>query len=214
MVARTRVKVCGITELADARGAAEMGVDGLGFIFAVKSPRRIEPEKAREIIKSLPPFVDAVGVFVDEAPEVVNEIAQYCGLTLVQLHGSESPAYCASISCRKIKVFGFRPRGLSGEAVPDYGSYQGVVAGYLLDTFHGKMAGGTGLTFDWSLVEAMRPPGPVILAGGLHPGNIGEAIRSVRPYAVDVNSGIEIAPGRKDLNKLALLLEEVARADE
>jgi phosphoribosylanthranilate isomerase len=211
MAARTRIKVCGITELADAGGAVEMGVDALGFIFAEKSPRRIEPEKARDIIKSLPPFVDAVGVFVNEAFDVVNDIAQYCSLTVVQLHGSESPQYCEHISCRMVKAFSLRPHGHPGETAPDYDSYQGLIAGYLLDTYSEKMAGGTGLTFDWSLVARMRPPGPVILAGGLHAGNIGEAIRTVRPFAVDINSGIEFAPGRKDLEKLAQLQAEVVR---
>jgi phosphoribosylanthranilate isomerase len=213
MAARTRIKVCGITDMADASGAVELGVDALGFIFAEKSPRRIEPEKARDIIKSLPPFVDAVGVFVDEAHDVVNDIAQYCGLTVVQLHGSESPQYCRNISCRMVKAFSFRSDHLPGGTAPDYDSYLGLVAGYLLDTCHGTMAGGTGRTFDWHLVGSMRPPGPVILAGGLNPENIAEAIKIVRPFAVDVNSGIEFEPGRKDLEKLARVLAEITRAD-
>jgi phosphoribosylanthranilate isomerase len=214
MAARTRIKVCGITNMEDAGGAVEMGGDALGFIFAEKSPRRIEPEKARELIRSLPPFVDAVGVFVNEAFDVVNDIVQYCGLTVVQLHGNESPQYCENISCRLVKAFSFRPGGVSGAQAPVYDPYRGLISGYLFDTFHESMAGGTGRTFDWDLVLRMSPPGPVILAGGLHPENIGEAIRRVRPFAIDVNSGVEIEPGRKDMDKLARLLGEVAEADE
>jgi phosphoribosylanthranilate isomerase len=213
MNARTRIKVCGITAEADAQGAVGLGADGLGFIFTDKSPRNIEPEKAREIIRSLPPFVDAVGVFVNEAFDVVNDIMHYCGLTIIQLHGSESAQYCESISCRVVKSFSIGPGSPGPEAGSPYDPYDGVVAGYLLDTFHEKMAGGTGRPFDWTLVERMRPPGPVILAGGLNPDNVGSAIRTVRPFAVDVNSGVESEPGRKDLEKLAAFMREVGKAD-
>lgn len=213
MTARTRIKVCGITEKADAQGAVDLGADGLGFIFTDKSPRNIEPEKAREIIKSLPPFVEAVGVFVNQAFDVVNDIMQYCGLTIIQLHGSESPQYCESISCRVVKSFGIGPDSLRPEKRPRYDDYEGLVAGYLLDTFHEKMSGGTGQPFDWSLLETLRPPGHVILAGGLNPDNVGAAIRTVRPFAVDVNSGVEFEPGRKDLEKLAAFMQEVRKAD-
>jgi phosphoribosylanthranilate isomerase len=213
MIVRTRVKVCGITELADAMAAVKMGVDGLGFIFAAGSPRKIEPEKARGIIASLPPFVEAIGVFVDETATAVNEISKFCGLTIVQLHGGESPAYCRSITSRVVKSFSLRPDGAGSEPSPDYESYRGLIAGYLLDTYHAGLAGGTGLAFDWDLVSKSRPPGPVILAGGLHPDNVGRAIAAVRPFAVDVNSGVESAPGRKDPARLARLLAEVVRAD-
>ena len=213
MTARTRIKVCGITDMAEAKGAVAMGVDALGFIFTNKSPRKIEPEQAREIIRTLPPFVDAVGVFVNEAFDVVNDIMQYCKLTVVQLHGSESPQYCESISCRVLKTFCLGAGPADSETEPRYDSYYGLVSGYLLDTYHDGMAGGTGRSFDWSLVEKMRPPGPVILAGGLQADNVGEAVRTVRPFAVDVNSGVESEPGRKDLEKLARFMEEVRKAD-
>lgn len=213
MTARTRIKVCGITEQADAQGAVALGADALGFIFTAKSPRNIQPAKARAIIKGLPPFIDAVGVFVDEALEVVDDIRRFCGLTVIQLHGSESPRYCGSLSCRVVKAFGIGPKSLSPEGGPQYASYRGLVAGYLLDTYHEKVSGGTGRPFDWSLLETMRPPGPLILAGGLNPDNVGAAIRTVRPFAVDVNSGVEIEPGRKDLEKLAAFMQEVRKAD-
>lgn len=209
MAARTRIKVCGITEQADAQGAVALGADALGFIFAAKSPRNIEPAKAREIIKGLPPFVDAVGVFVDETLEVVDDIRRSCGLTVIQLHGSESPRYCGSLACPVLKAFGIG----SPASRPPFESYRGLVAGYLLDTYHEKGSGGTGRAFDWSLLEILRPPSPLILAGGLNPDNVGTAMRTVRPFAVDVNSGVEIEPGRKDLEKLAAFMQEVRKAD-
>ncbi|MDA8165559.1 MAG: phosphoribosylanthranilate isomerase [Desulfobacteraceae bacterium] len=211
MTGRTRVKVCGITEMADALGAVELGADGLGFIFAGKSPRYIEPERAREIIRGLPPFVQAVGVFVNEAADVVSDIMHSCGLTIIQLHGTESPRYCESLSRRVVKSFAIGPETAGDGSL--FEPYAGVVAGYLLDTYHAGMTGGTGRVFDWSLLDTMRPPGPVILAGGLNPDNVGAAIRTVRPFAVDVSSGVESRPGRKDLKKLAAFMAEIRKAD-
>lgn len=207
MGCRTRIKVCGITRLADAMGAAAAGVDALGFIFAAKSPRRLAPDQAREIIAKLPPFVDAVGVFVDEDPQVVEQIVLSCGLTVVQLHGRESPAYCAKMPCRVVKSF-------SLPGAPDFAAYQEMVSGFLVDTFYDKMAGGSGRTFDWSILEQLRPPGPLVLAGGLGPHNVGEAVRLVHPFAVDVNSGVETAPGIKDIARILQVVAEVRRADE
>lgn len=209
MAGRTRIKVCGITSLADAEAAVAAGVDALGFIFVDRSPRNIEPEKAREIIRRLPPLVDAVGVFMDHALQEVEEIARFCGLTYVQLHGSESPAFCREIFCRVLKSFAVRAELVESDLAP----YCGVVQGFLLDTYHQDMGGGTGELFDWQLVEKLNPPGPVILAGGLQPENVGEAIRLVRPYGVDVNSGIESEPGVKDGDKLRQFVEEVRKAD-
>ena len=212
MSARTRIKVCGITEIDDARLAVAAGVDALGFIFAGQSPRKIDPEKARDIVATLPPFVDAVGVFVDEYREVVEEIVGYCGLTMVQLHGKETPQYCEKVSCRVVKSFRL------GAAMPEpeddfYAPYVGVVQGFLLDTYHDKMAGGTGQPFDWSLVERYRPPGPVILAGGLSPENVEQALTLLNPFAVDVNSGVETAPGRKDGDAILRFVAAVRAAD-
>ena len=206
---RTRIKICGITEKTEAEFIARMGVDALGFIFAPQSPRRIEPEAAREIIATLPPFIDAVGVFVDEEADVVQELINYCKLTMVQLHGTENAAYCNRMPCRVVKSFRIGPHSEADELQ----IYRGAVTGYLLDTFHEKIAGGTGRTFDWELVEKVVPPGPVILAGGLTPDNVAEAIRVVHPFAVDFNSGVEAAPGRKDLDKVSLAVTAVRDAD-
>jgi phosphoribosylanthranilate isomerase len=210
MALRTRIKVCGITCQEDARAAVAAGADGLGFIFVEQSPRLVEPDMVRVITDELPPFVSSIGVFRNEAIEVVEEIVNYCRLTLVQLHGTESPEYCKKISCQVIKSFSIRPESDSEELT----TYADVASGFLLDTYHKHMAGGTGVAFDWELVEQVKPPGPVILAGGLSPGNVGEAIRQVKPFAVDVNSGVEYQPGRKDTDKLKNFAHEVRKADE
>lgn len=186
------------------------GADGLGFIFVEQSPRLVEPDMVRSISDELPPFVDRVGVFRDQDIEVVEEIIHYCRLTLVQLHGSESIEYCRKISCKVIKSFSIQPESDHEELA----GYADAVSGFLLDTYHKDMAGGTGIAFDWKLVDQVKPPGPVILAGGLAPENVGEAIRQVKPYAVDVNSGVEYQPGRKDTDKLKKFVHEVLKADE
>jgi phosphoribosylanthranilate isomerase len=185
------------------------GADGLGFIFVEQSPRLVEPDMVRAITGELPPFVDRVGVFQDEEIEVVEEIVNYCRLTLVQLHGSESPEYCRKISCPVIKSFSIRTDSNSEELA----AYADIARGFLLDTYHKHMSGGTGITFDWKLVEQVKPPGPVILAGGLTTENVGAAIREVKPFAVDVNSGVEYLPGRKDTDKLKSFAHEVRKAD-
>ncbi|MFO7607239.1 MAG: phosphoribosylanthranilate isomerase [Desulfurivibrionaceae bacterium] len=209
MITRTRIKVCGITDSGDLAHAVSAGVDGVGFIFAEKSPRRVEPEKARELIRKVPPFVDAVGVFVNEDPDVVTDIIKYCGLTMVQLHGQENVDYCRLMPVRILKSFAVKD-DIDGSKMA---AYAGEVAGYLLDTYDKAMAGGTGRAFDWNLVAGLRIPGPVLLAGGLGPDNVGEAISAARPYAVDVNSGVEKSPGRKDHAMLTALVEAVRRAD-
>lgn len=209
MNARTRIKVCGMREIAEVAGVVAAGVDAIGLIFVEKSPRCVDRERAREIVASLPPFVDAVGVFVDQDAAQVNEIVRYCGLTKVQLHGAESPAYCTEINCRVIKAFQVK----ESLATADLAPYAGVVSGFLFDTFHEKIAGGTGQTFDWRLLQKMSPLRPVVLAGGLTPDNVGEAIRQARPFAVDLNSGVEFAPGRKNLEKVRAAVAQVAAAD-
>lgn len=213
MTARTRIKVCGMTDMAEASGVVAAGVDALGFIFVEASPRNIVPEKAREIVASLPPFVDAVGVFVDQELDVVNDIAKYCGLTMVQLHGSESPQYCEAVNTRVVKTFSIRPDGKVSETDPFYDPYLESVSGVLLDTFHEKVAGGTGQTFDWELIQKCRPAVPLILAGGLTPDNVADAIRQVSPFAVDVNSGVEISPGVKDIDAVERLVASVRATD-
>jgi phosphoribosylanthranilate isomerase len=210
MALRTRIKVCGITSLEDGRAAVAAGADGLGFIFVEESPRLVEPDMVRAITDTLPPFVDSIGVFRDAEIEVVEELISYCRLTLVQLHGSESPDYCKRLSCPVIKSFAVHDRSDSEELA----AYAEVVNGYLLDTYHKDLAGGTGMVFDWKLIEQIKPPGPVILAGGLNPENVGEAIKQVKPFAVDVNSGVEYQPGRKDTDKLKSFADEVRKADD
>lgn len=210
MALRTRIKVCGITGKEDARAAVAAGADGLGFIFVKQSPRVVDPDMVRAITAELPPFVNSIGVFCDEEIEVVEEIISYCNLTMVQLHGTESPEYCKNISCPVIKSFSVRPETESQELA----AYSEVARGFLLDTYHKDMAGGTGEVFDWKLVGQIKPPGPIILAGGLNPENVGEAISLVKPFAVDVNSGVEYQPGRKDIDKLKSFADEVRKADE
>ncbi|OGQ85465.1 MAG: N-(5'-phosphoribosyl)anthranilate isomerase [Deltaproteobacteria bacterium RIFOXYD12_FULL_56_24] len=209
MIGRTRIKICGMRERTEVAAVVAAGVDAIGLIFAGQSPRYIEPERAREIVASLPPFVDAVGVFVDQPLDEVNEIARYCGLTMVQLHGSETPDYCAAIACRVLKAF----RVKDSLSTDDLAPYAGKVAAFLFDTFQEKLAGGTGQTFAWSLLKKLSPVSPVVLAGGLTPENVGEAIRQARPFAVDLNSGVEFAPGRKDIDKVRAAIAQVAAVD-
>ncbi|MFZ5760041.1 MAG: phosphoribosylanthranilate isomerase [Thermodesulfobacteriota bacterium] len=206
MGSRTRIKICGMTDEQEAWHAVAAGVDALGFIFVQESPRYIRPEEARAIIGTLPPFVDAVGVFRNDDPARIQEIAQYCGLTMLQLHGDESPEYCRQFPLRVIKAFQVRP-GFSGE---DLQPYERVVAGFLLDTYHKELAGGTGESFDWSVVASLQAQRPVILAGGIGPENVGQAIAAARPFAVDVNSAVEQAPGRKDPERVTRLMAAVA----
>jgi phosphoribosylanthranilate isomerase len=189
-----RIKICGITNLEDARLAADLGAHALGFIFYPKSPRSVRPDAARDIIRALPPFVLTVGVFVDEDAGVVRDIASQAGLDWVQVHGSESPDYCKSLGRRVIK--GFRVRG--EEIFGELNRYKGAVQAFLLDAYKSGLPGGTGETFDWDLARRAATCGPIILAGGLTANNIAEAIRVAQPAAVDVASGVEAAPGRKD----------------
>jgi phosphoribosylanthranilate isomerase len=209
-VGRTRIKVCGITGIDDARAAVAAGADALGFIFVDQSPRNTDPELVRDIVRRLPPFVDAVGVFVDADPIRVAEIAQFCRLNLVQLHGNEPPDYCLNLKVGVVKAFRVGPGFSAGQLAP----YAEGVRAFLLDTYHPEMAGGTGKTFDWNLVRELgTAPRPVILAGGLKPENVAMAIEQVRPYAVDVNSGVESSPGRKDTERLERFVRLVRETD-
>ncbi|OGP50758.1 MAG: N-(5'-phosphoribosyl)anthranilate isomerase [Deltaproteobacteria bacterium RBG_13_43_22] len=202
----TRVKICGITNLEDALLATEMGADAIGFIFT-ESPRRITPIKAKAIIHNLPPLVKTVGVFVNEEPARIKEIKSVCGLDLIQLHGDESPEICRDLMPYSIKAF----RIQNQRDIKNIKRYQGAVRAILLDTFQKGKAGGTGKTFDWSLAVKAKETGiPVILAGGLGPDNIREAITIVHPYAVDVNSGIEERPGKKDPVLMERLMKKIA----
>ena len=187
-----RVKICGITNLEDALMAVEAGADALGFVFFKGSPRYIAPPQAAAIMKSLPPFVQTVGLFVNEDLAAVNYVADQCRLDLIQLHGEESPEYCSSVKRRIIKALRVKDAS-SLDMMPDYS-----VAACLLDAWSPVAHGGTGTSFNWEIAAAAAAARPIILAGGLTPENIAEAIVTVKPYAVDVSSGVESAPGKKD----------------
>jgi phosphoribosylanthranilate isomerase len=187
-----RVKICGITNVEDALMAVEAGADALGFVFFQGSSRFISPEQAAAIIRVLPPFVQTVGLFVNEEAATVNAIADQCGLDLIQLHGEESPAFCAAIKRRVIKAF----RVKDASSIDSIGDYP--VAACLLDAWSPAAHGGTGTTFNWEIAARAAATHTIILAGGLTPDNVAGAVAAVRPYAVDVSSGVESAPGRKD----------------
>jgi len=191
-----KVKICGITNLDDALSAVKAGADALGFVFYEKSPRFINPVRAAEIILRLPPFIQTVGLFVNEDTEKINWTAEFCGLDIVQLHGNETPDDCLEVKRRVIKVF----RIQNNISIDPLNKYQ--VSGYLLDAWSPDAYGGTGRTFNWELAEAAKQYGPVILAGGLTLENVAEAIKVVKPYAVDVSSGVESSLGKKDAEKV------------
>ena len=200
-----KVKICGITSRRDALKAVELGVDALGFIFA-RSPRQITPEGARRIVEALPPFVKTVGVFVNENAASIREHIDYCGLDLIQLHGDESPDFCSELMPYSIKALRMKDHSsvLTGKA------YNSNVRALLLDTYAEDKVGGTGATFDWQLAIKIKEAGvPVILSGGLGPSNITEAIKTVKPYAVDVNSGVEERPGKKSYRKMEELIQKI-----
>ena len=203
------LKICGITSLEDASLAVQFGAHALGFIFA-PSPRQIGVRKARRIIRAIPPFVMTVGVFVNEAVATIREIMQHCGLDRVQLHGDESPACCDELMPYAIKAI----RAMDESCLQISQAYHGKVRALLLDTYSEAMAGGTGTTFDWELAIQISKQGtPIILAGGLTPANIAAAIHAVRPYAVDVNSGVEESPGKKSQTLIKSLTENIRQAE-
>ena len=207
---KVRIKICGITNLEDALLAADLGADALGFIFYPPSPRSVEPEAAKAIIAQLPPLVTTVGVFVDEDAATVKELAAAAGLDWLQMHGKETPEYCRSLERRVIKAFRIRgENSLTGLA-----AYQGVVQALLLDTYKKGQVGGTGETFNWDLAREARKYGPIILAGGLTPENVAQAIATAQPQAVDVASGVEAAPGKKDPLKLTEFIKAVRILEE
>jgi phosphoribosylanthranilate isomerase len=201
-----RIKICGITNLEDALLAAELGANALGFIFYAKSPRKVDPEATREIIRQLPPFVLSVGVFVNEEAAVVQELAARVGLDWVQLHGQEPPEYCRSLGRRVLKGFRIKDE----DSLKELQVYRGAVQAFLLDTYKKGQTGGTGETFDWELAVRAKGYGPIVLAGGLTAENVAHAVATVWPQAVDVASGVEAAPGKKDPEKLRAFFKAVA----
>lgn len=199
-----RIKICGMTRHADLQYAARLGVDAVGFVFA-ESPRKVEPDFVRNLSIAVPPFVSKVGVFVDADIDLVKHIAALCKLDWVQFHGNESPDYCAAIDRNVLKAIRVRDR----ESIQALAPYKQCVQGFVLDTYVKGQKGGTGQSFDWSLAREAKAYGPVILAGGLTPEDVDHAVASVKPYGVDVSSGVETAPGVKDHEKMRLFVERV-----
>ena len=205
----TRVKICGITEFEDARDAVLLGADAIGLNFYPNSPRYCDPALAARIIESLPPFVTIVGVFVNHPdPQNLEDFAASIGLHVVQLHGNETPDYCSMIQRVKvIKAFrvdsNFRVDTLRG-----YGS-----GTFLLDTCSPDQYGGTGKSFSWDLVFGANAFGSIIIAGGLNPENVAQAVSTLHPFGVDVASGVESDPGKKDYEKMRRFIEAVHRVD-
>jgi len=191
-----RVKICGITTVEDALVAVAAGADAIGLVFHEQSPRSVFPEQAQLIVRALPPFVQAVGLFVNVEVDVVNATADLCRLDIVQLHGDESPEFCGLVARRVIKAF----RVKDATSLDSMRNYR--VAGYLLDAWSPKDYGGTGTTFNWEVAKIAEKFGPIILAGGLTPHNVRNAVKAVAPYGVDVSSGVESAPGKKDPEKV------------
>jgi len=198
-----KIKICGMTRLQDTLLAAGGGADAVGFIFYRKSPRYVSAKTVKAIVADLPPFIETVGVFVNETADRINRIADSCKLSAVQLHGDESPAFCKRIRRKVIKAVRVKGRD----------SFDGLsvykVSAFLLDSFSYQQQGGTGETFDWRLVSEGKKYGPVILAGGLDPSNVVHAIQKVKPYGVDVCSGVERTPGIKDPLRVKAFIKAV-----
>jgi phosphoribosylanthranilate isomerase len=204
---QVKVKICGITNLADAKAAAEAGADVLGFIFYDKSPRFISCDAAAAIIRELPPFVIKAGVFVDAPEDAVLRAVRECGLNLLQFHGEETPDYCLQFGIMSMKAFRVRDAA-SLQTLRDY-----PTDAWLLDAYTPDKLGGTGEAFNWDLAREAQSWGrPIFLAGGLTPENVAHAIRSARPYAVDVSSGVEAAPGRKDPARIKAFIQAAKQA--
>jgi len=201
---RTRVKICGITRAQDALKAVELGVDAIGLVFYEKSPRAISIEEARTIIQKMPPFISIVGLFVDPSPKDVAAILHRVSLDLLQFHGDEIPSECSAYGKPYIKAIKVKDDLDIAAEVKKYTTARGI----LLDSYDPKIPGGTGRVFDWSKIPKQLDK-PLILAGGLTPENVWQAITKVRPYAVDVSGGIEIEKGIKDQDKMIAFMRSV-----
>jgi phosphoribosylanthranilate isomerase len=209
---KTRVKICGITSLGDAKLAADAGAWAIGMIFAEESPRRVEVAAAAEIGAAMRRRVEVAGVFVNTPLDEVIELADLCSLTMVQLHGEEGPTYCAEVAHRTglkvIKAARVRDKA----SVQALRAFRVAVDFHLLDAFSGEARGGTGQTFDWELVNSRGAGPPIILSGGITPDNAADAIAAVRPFAIDSASGTEASPGVKDPAKVAALVDHASLA--
>lgn len=203
-MSRVRVKICGITRVEDGIAAARAGADAIGLVFYSPSPRNVSPAMAEQIIRELPPFITKVGLFVDAADSEVRSVLGNVGLDMLQFHGNETGRYCEQFAKPWLKAIRMNPGVKLADMVDRFAGSSGL----LLDSCVPGKAGGTGEVFDWNSLGGPLQK-PVILAGGLNPGNVAEAIRTARPYAVDVSSGVESAPGLKDARKIADFINQV-----
>jgi phosphoribosylanthranilate isomerase len=204
----TRIKICGITREQDLQAAVAAGADALGFVFYAKSPRNIEQSQAATLLRALPPFVTSVGLFVDPSAEAVREVLAQVPLDVLQFHGDESPEFCRQFGRPYLKAIRVKAGVDLVECAARYADAQGL----LLDAYVEGVQGGTGESFDWKLIP-MELASRVVLSGGLHPRNVAEAVRAVRPYAVDVSSGVEVSKGIKDAAKIVAFIKEVKNVD-
>jgi len=202
-----RVKICGITRLDDLHAACASGADALGFVFHAASPRNVTIDAAAALVAEMPPFVQSVGLFVNAAPAFVEAVLATVPLDLLQFHGDETPADCARFGRPFVKAIRVTRETDLVKCAADFDAARGL----LLDAFVPGVAGGTGERFDWTLIPAALPK-PFILSGGLAPDNVAEAVRRVRPWAVDVSSGVEAAKGIKDARKMAQFIAKAKQA--
>jgi phosphoribosylanthranilate isomerase len=200
-----KIKICGITKLEDALACVDYGADAIGFVFA-ESPRKIDKFRCKEIISRLPPFITTVGLFANQSREEVKDIIEFCPFDVFQFHGDELPEFCLNFNKRIIKAF----RIFDQNDIKLLDNYN--VSAYLLDSYDSKKLGGTGKTFNWGLIKGLKNK-RIILAGGLNPDNVCEAIRKCLPYGVDVSSGVETSPGIKDHKKIKKFIEAVRQND-
>ncbi|WP_228752874.1 phosphoribosylanthranilate isomerase [Marinobacter sp. CA1] len=206
---KTKTKICGITEIGDALTAANAGADAIGLVFFEPSPRAVDVARAREIAAAVPAFVTLVGLFVNPDADYVRNILDQVPLDLLQFHGDESPEFCNQFGRRWIKAV----RVATTEDVEDAFERYSLGSGLLLDAYDPTLYGGTGKSFDWTLIPQQRPL-PLILAGGLNSDNVARAITAVKPWAVDVSGGVEIRKGVKDAARIKEFLNEVHRVDK
>lgn len=204
---RCRVKICGLTRPEDVQACVEAGADALGFVFYPASPRAVQPHQMPALLANIPAFVQTVGLFVNPEPEWVEEVCAKVPLDLLQFHGDETPEFCARFKKPFIKAIRVRPELDLLQYCDTFASARGV----LLDAYHPDLWGGSGKSFDWSLIPSNCSL-PVILSGGLSALNVGEAIRAVRPFAVDVSSGVEVSKGIKDASRIQAFISGVWKA--